>query len=202
MISKEEETGAKLSIEEKLQLERKRLPFTSIGAYEFHEQAKRLVFSLEGSLYFVDDNGQAPYMPTKLHSKKASAKINTSICPTNPDLIGYVSGGDLYVLNIRTGVELQLTDNKLDAPDQVISAGLPSYVVQEEFDRYVGFWWQPVSSSPNEYKILFEQVDETDVELIKLSTYDGSVEEYRYPKPGRKPVRVALVNRRTFFVGF
>ena len=23
------------------------------------------------------------------------------------------------------------------------SAGVPSFVVQEEFDRYTGFWWQP-----------------------------------------------------------
>ena len=23
------------------------------------------------------------------------------------------------------------------------SAGVPSFVVQEEFDRYTGYWWQP-----------------------------------------------------------
>ena len=27
-----------------------------------------------------------------------------------------------------------------------VSAGVPSFVAQEEFDRYVGYWWQPVSS--------------------------------------------------------
>ena len=27
--------------------------------------------------------------------------------------------------------------------DDPVSAGLPSFVVQEEFDRYTGFWWQP-----------------------------------------------------------
>lgn len=25
------------------------------------------------------------------------------------------------------------------------SAGMPSYVMQEEFSRYQGYWWQPVS---------------------------------------------------------
>lgn len=25
------------------------------------------------------------------------------------------------------------------------SAGMPSYVMQEEFTRYQGYWWQPVS---------------------------------------------------------
>ena len=185
LVCKDDEAAAKMSIEEKLQLERKRMPVTGIVAYEFHEQQKRFVFSLEGSLHYVDDNGQAPYLPTKLPSQKQSAKINPSICPTNADLVAYVSDNDLYVLNIRTGVELQLTDNKREALGRTISAGLPCYIVQEEFNRYVGLWWQPTGSSPNEYKILFEQVDETDVELIKLATYDGSTEEYRYPKPGR-----------------
>ena len=26
------------------------------------------------------------------------------------------------------------------------SAGVPSYVMQEEFSRYQGYWWQPVSN--------------------------------------------------------
>jgi len=26
-----------------------------------------------------------------------------------------------------------------------ISAGYPSYVMQEEFNRYQGYWWQPLS---------------------------------------------------------
>jgi len=25
-----------------------------------------------------------------------------------------------------------------------MSAGIPSYVTQEEFNRYTGYWWQPV----------------------------------------------------------
>lgn len=28
--------------------------------------------------------------------------------------------------------------------DDPISAGVPSYVTQEEFNRYTGFWWQPL----------------------------------------------------------
>lgn len=26
-----------------------------------------------------------------------------------------------------------------------LAAGFPSYVMQEEFDRYQGYWWQPHS---------------------------------------------------------
>ena len=27
--------------------------------------------------------------------------------------------------------------------ENCFSAGVPSFVVQEEFDRYTGYWWQP-----------------------------------------------------------
>lgn len=27
--------------------------------------------------------------------------------------------------------------------DDPLSAGVPSYVMQEEFNRYQGYWWQP-----------------------------------------------------------
>ena len=28
-----------------------------------------------------------------------------------------------------------------------LSAGVPSFVVQEEFDRFTGYWWRPSSTS-------------------------------------------------------
>lgn len=30
--------------------------------------------------------------------------------------------------------------------DDPLVAGIPSYVMQEEFNRYQGYWWQPYSS--------------------------------------------------------
>jgi hypothetical protein len=29
--------------------------------------------------------------------------------------------------------------------DDAVSAAVPSFVVQEEFNRYTGYWWQPQS---------------------------------------------------------
>ena len=37
--------------------------------------------------------------------------------------------------------------------DQGLLAGWPSYITQEEFNRYNGFWWCPVKS--NTGKIVF-----------------------------------------------
>lgn len=51
------------------------------------------------------------------------------------------------------------------------SAGVPSFVVQEEFDRYTGYWWQPVKS-PDGMIIVFlhssSNINKLKVEL-KLS---------------------------------
>ena len=85
------------------------------------------------------------------------------------------------------------------------SAGVASYIIQEEFDRYTGYWWQPsthprqrsaeiateiegVSEPPITYRILYEEVDESDVEILHIvsSTYGvNGVDDYRYPRSGK-----------------
>ena len=45
-----------------------------------------------------------------------------------------------------TGEEKRLTyarKNHVPIEDDPMSAGLPSYIIQEEFNRFEGFWWQP-----------------------------------------------------------
>jgi len=67
-----------------------------------------------------------------------------------------------------------------------LTAGQPPFIVQEEFDRYTGYWWQPTAGS-GVYRILYEEVDETEVEEVHTfnpSTQD--VEHYRYPRPGNR----------------
>ena len=151
-------------------------------------------------MFYFDDNeadGDPPYSPIRLETSIKSAKINPQICPSNPDLVAFVSEGNIWVSNIRSGQEVRLTDvRSLDR--EAVSAGLPSYVIQEEFRRYVGFWWRPscdyihvadISKKQDceklvSYYILYEEVDESDVEVYKISSWDGNCEEYRFPKPG------------------
>jgi dipeptidyl-peptidase 9 len=85
--------------------------------------------------------------------------------------------------------------------------------VQEEFDRYTGYWWQPppsglwklMSTSPwvlniecwisldyeqsseEIYHILYETVDESEVEVLNIVSSSGTVDQYRYPKAGWFP---------------
>jgi dipeptidyl-peptidase 9 len=80
------------------------------------------------------------------------------MCPSNPDLIAYVFDGDIWVHHVNsdcvdfpqrmTSYASQRERLKCDR-----SAGYPSFVMQEEFDRYVGFWWQPASRGNDSYSL-------------------------------------------------
>ena len=61
------------------------------------------------------------------------------MCPHNPDLIAFVNSGDIWVSHLVTRSEVRLTfcHNAIagGVADDPLSAGLPSYVMQEEFNR-------------------------------------------------------------------
>ena len=195
--------GTSINIEEKLQLERKRIMLTGITSYEMDPRSKRFVFSSGNYLFYFDEDPQGsetPHLPIKLESNLKSAKMNPQICPSNPDLIAFVSEDDLYVVNIKSGQEVRLTDSKRDLR-KYLSMGIPSYVIQEEFNRYTGFWWRPEKDDSQkcsksgaeeeksncvQYAILYEEVDETDVEIVRIPTYDAETEDYHFPRAGEQ----------------
>ena len=67
-------------------------------------------------------------------------------------------------------------------------AGWPSYITQEEFNRYSGFWWCPVKSDTGAYSILYEEVDASGVETIQLTANEFQ----RFPKAGATNTRSHL----------
>jgi len=42
--------------------------------------------------------------------------------------------------------------------DDPLSAGIPSYVMQEEFSRYQGYWWQPRCTGKT-WRVLVEKFE-------------------------------------------
>lgn len=188
------DSDKEVNLEVRLQLERKRIMLTGITSYEFHQKSKRFVFASGQHLFYFDDTGVPPYCPIQIESRVKSSKINPTICPWNSDLVAFVADGAIYVVNISSKEEVRLTT---PSSDSSIKAGLPSYVIQEEFRRYIGLWWRPnvqiaSTASPTElesdglieYSILYEQVDQSMVEIVRIPSYDGSSEEYRFPRPG------------------
>lgn len=78
-----------------------------------------------------------------------------------------------------------------DAAKDPKSAGVASYIIQEEFDRYSGYWWQPTqptaASKKKIHRILYEEVDESNVELMHITHqgFDDHTDYFRYPRAGR-----------------
>lgn len=76
-------------------------------------------------------------MPNHIATSLKGA-IDIKTCPYDSSVVSYVINGDLWVNNLRTGQEMRLTES-----GQHCTSGVPSYIIQEEFDRYTGYWWQP-----------------------------------------------------------
>ncbi len=89
--------------------------------------------------------------------------MDPKLSPSNPNIIAFIHHNDVWVNNVTTGREKQLTWTHSGLPqnstlDETISAGVPSFVVQEEFDRYTGYWWKPKTENDEKFCILYEEV--------------------------------------------
>lgn len=87
--------------------------------------------------------------PAELRMNAAGAKLNPQICPSNPELVAYICNNDIWVTCTLSGSTQRLTHvhkGEKSIVNDPFSAGIPSYVMQEEFNRFQGFWWQPNSS--------------------------------------------------------
>ncbi|KAJ3278988.1 dipeptidylpeptidase [Borealophlyctis nickersoniae] len=103
------------------------------------------------------------------------------------NLVAFYRHRDLWVTTFD-GVEQQLTLS----PSSTIFNGVAEYVMQEEFHRFTGYWWEPVlegdDAEPTKpERILCMEVDESAVELISIPRpgIDGGVDKYRYPRVGK-----------------
>lgn len=159
-----------------LLLERKRLSTWGITTYELHKKSGRIIFPASSSLYQCLDTGynvsscpfakalenlisrlnpqSNPLYPSELVQLRGA--LDPQVCPDNSEIIAYISSGDIWVVNMMSGHCKRLTnthDDNKSLSDNPLSAGVPSYVMQEEFSRYQGFWWQPKSHGKLLYKI-------------------------------------------------
>ena len=208
-------SAGRVSKEEELQLERKRCVSWGITSYEIDTKSGSFIFPAAGTLFGAIDqlndqprifpgastsSGGNLLLPYEIKSRNEGARLNPTLCPSNPDLLAYIYNGNIWVTNIPTGQEIQLTfchQGHGSLIDDPLIAGLPSYVTQEEFSRFVGFWWRPIQGETaqhgTKYYILYEEVDESEVEVMKFPTVGSiDVEEFRFPKAGSVNSRSTL----------
>uniref|UniRef100_A0A0N5A1Z3 Dipeptidyl peptidase IV n=1 Tax=Parastrongyloides trichosuri TaxID=131310 RepID=A0A0N5A1Z3_PARTI len=97
--------------------------------------------------------------------------MRARLSPANPKFIAMTEGKEIFVYYEDTMVFQTITD------DNYKYNGVSANVIQEELERYEGFWWSPTRS-----QLLYEEVDETGVETTSLSEKENSTNnKMKYP---------------------
>ncbi|XP_027706777.1 dipeptidyl peptidase 9 isoform X1 [Vombatus ursinus] len=196
------------SREEELLRERKRLGVFGITSYDFHSNSGLFLFQASNSLFHCRDGGEngfmvSPMKPLEIKTQCSGPRMDPKICPADPSFFSFINNNDLWVANIETGEEKRMTychkglSSVLEDPK---SAGVATFVIQEEFDRFTGYWWCPTASwegseDRKTLRILYEEVDESEVEIIHVPSpalEERKTDSYRYPRTGSKNPKIAL----------
>ena len=170
-----------LSDEEKARRERQRIYGVGIMEYQFSQDGSALLFPLNGDIYYY-------HLTTKISKRLTETtgfETDVKFSPKG-NFVSYIREQNIYVLNIASGEERQLT---IDGAG-TIKNGMSEFVAQEEMARMTGYWW-----SPNEKHIAFLRVDETPVQtVIRNEIYAEKIEliEQRYPATGTNNVHIQL----------
>ena len=184
--------------EEQLLRERQRIVAYGITSYEHDNNSGRIVFPAAGQLYSINDSHRTnngvdstfgPLLPEEVPLPRSSfnagsAAMFPSICPADPNFVAYVLNKNIYVTSKYNNTISQLTFEN-SALDKF--AGTPSYIIQEEFDRYLALWWNPAKHADSIY-LLYETVDEGRVELVNLPSHSADFvprsEPFRFARAG------------------
>ena len=182
LVSSTDILGApeELSLEEKNRRERLREYSSGIISY-FWAGDSLLLFPLGGDIYLYDLDTQEPRQVTATKGFETDPKVFG-----NGRYVAYIRENNLYAKDLESGLERQLSDGATD----LIRNGIASFVVQEELDRFTGYWPSPDASS-----IAYTQTDEANVKIRNRIEYTANGVtniEQRYPFAGTPNATVKL----------
>ncbi|PAA76915.1 hypothetical protein BOX15_Mlig024592g1, partial [Macrostomum lignano] len=189
-----------LSREEELLQERKRSFSTGIVDYDLDPNSGTIVFAYQNFVCHLVDNPSVSNSAEDVQPKGIEAPhtpLNLALCPSDPRIAAYAAERTVYCICFDS--KQILAAYTLPAETKTISAGLPPFAVQEEFDRFHGFWWRPVGdeANPTSQDLIIEVVDESSVESIKIvDPLKGGLEtdSFSYPRAGTPNAVSSLVN--------
>ncbi|MEL6687969.1 MAG: DPP IV N-terminal domain-containing protein [Pseudomonadota bacterium] len=174
-----------LSEEEKNRRERQRIYANGIVDYSW-VGSNLLMFPLGGDIYLYDLETEESRQVTATPAFETDPKVSS-----DGSLIAYVRDDELYVKELDTGLERQLTDSATN----VIRNATASFVVQEELDRNTGYWLSPDAS-----RVAYTQIDESPIAIETRANIgpDGiTTLDQRYPFAGTENATVRLGVVRT-----
>ena len=127
-------SGAELSEAEKMQRERARIGGTrGIVSYDWAADAKHIIVPIDGDIYLATVGGDTVRL-----TNTPDGELNATVSPKGRWL-SFVRGGNLFVTDITTRQEKQITTGASDT----ISWGVAEFAAQEEMGRETGHWWSP-----------------------------------------------------------
>lgn len=122
----------------------------------------------------------------------------------------FVREGELWIANAEreqggdsAGAELRVSDSV----GRGVKAGEAEYIIQEEFDRYTGYWWRKDPQGPSgsgggrwQHQLLYEEVDERHVETVHIprSSIGGESDTLKLPMAGKANATAVLCLARVW----
>ena len=106
-------------------------------------------------------------------------------------MIAFCSEGNIWIHDCVSHQEWKLTNLTENEVKFGLTAGYPSYITLEEFNRYQGFWWNPVPDPDGYYSILYEETDESEVELVSITSLEQT-DKHRFPRTGTNNSKSAM----------
>tara|TARA_R110000782_G_scaffold78276_3_gene155051 strand:+ start:94743 stop:97025 length:2283 start_codon:yes stop_codon:yes gene_type:complete len=174
-------SGAELSEAEKMQRERARIGGTrGIVAYDWAADGQHILVPIDGDLFLAALDGTVQRL-----TDTADGELNPTVSPKGRWL-SFVRGGNLFVIDLATKAETQLTQGASDTIDW----GVAEFVAQEEMDRQTGHWW-----SPDDTHIAVAKVDESGVGIVNRAAIGAEgtkIYAQRYPAAGTPNAVVEL----------
>jgi len=171
-----------LSLEEKARRERARTASLSgILSYSWSPDGKQLLVPIAGDLYLVDVNRP------EAARKVASGNVGDPKISPKGRYVSYVRDQNLFVIDLTTGQERQLTTDGKDT----VHNGEAEFVAQEEMDQHTGYYWAPDDSA-----IAYRRYDEAQVPVARrfeIFADRTEVIDQRYPAAGAKNVDIGLM---------
>uniref|UniRef100_A0A914VL41 Dipeptidyl peptidase 9 n=1 Tax=Plectus sambesii TaxID=2011161 RepID=A0A914VL41_9BILA len=175
-----------LSKEEEALHERLRASIVSgVSHYTLDDRTRDILFVSASRLFLCNDasfGSQLKPRTLAIHLPAGGSPLHPQQCFADPSLLAFVCSGDIYLHHGSTTTRATFT-----GPNTGQSAGSPSFVMQEEFDRYSAMWWSPKKSEDGKAFLLYEFVDESDVVELTLSapgTLFEAADSMRYPLAG------------------
>jgi len=158
--------------------------------YVFNETETKILVATESEKIYRYSS-KSSYVVIDIKSKTATylSSGKQQYAGFSPDgkQIAFVKENNLYIKNLETGKETQITTDGLQ--NSIIN-GASDWVYEEEFALKEAFFWSPDNS-----KIAFLRFDEKLVKEFSMNTYGElypGVYKFKYPKAGEDNSSVAL----------